>query len=78
MGRGEGQTCGFRCCRQGVETDGSGCWGLDRERERQICVKERACVDCGFFNFASLDGSGALDVKENEALTAEIWLFVVP
>lgn len=32
----------------------------------------------GSCNFASLDCRGALDVKENEALTAEIWLFVVP
>lgn len=60
-----------------MATDGRGCWG-PRERERQICTKECTCVDCGFFSFASLDCSGALDVKENEALTAEIWLFVVP
>lgn len=49
------------------------------EEGRGRSVSRNALVwTVGSCNFASLDGSGALDVKENEALTAEIWLFVVP
>lgn len=35
-------------------------------------------MDLGSWDLASLDCRGALDVKENEAQTAEIWLFVFP
>lgn len=35
-------------------------------------------MDLGSCNFASLDCRGALDVKENEGETVEIWFFVVP
>lgn len=49
------------------------------EEGRGRSVSRNSLVrNVGSCNFASLDCSGALDVKENEALTAEIWLFVVP